>query len=142
MTSLLTRNLKPVVGTVVTINGYDDTDLEEFLEENGNQVLITSREGDMFWGDVVTDKVAKGRVDLPYHFEFSDIESVDYINTDLTDEERHYTKTYIHELVNSSVDNTLGSITDVLLESLTDHQLAALAYVLATHKFNTEMEEI
>jgi hypothetical protein len=127
--------LKPVVGTVVTLSmDTEDEDLNEFLEEHGNKVLITSRENDMYWGDIVIDEVTMERIDLPYHFEYRDILSVDYINTYMTNEERYYTKKYIQELLQVN-DLSASEITDNLLDSQSDKQLAVMAYVLATVEF-------
>ena len=130
--------LKPVVGTVVTLSmDTEDEDLNEFLYEHGNKVLITSRENDMYWGDIITDEVAMERVDLPYHFEYRDILRVDYVNTYFNNEERYYTKKYIQELL--KVDNLATSETlDNFLDSQSDKQLATMAYVLASIEFEKE----
>lgn len=130
--------LKPVVGTVVTLSmGTEDEDLNEFLEEHGNRVLITSRENDMYWGDIIVDEVTMERIDLPFHFEYRDIASVDYINTYMTNEERYYTKKYIQELLQIN-DLATSEIIDNFLDSQSDKQLAVLAYVLATVEFEKE----
>lgn len=127
--------LKPVVGTVVTLSmDTEDEDLNEFLEEHGNRVLITSRENDIYWGDIIVDEVTMERIDLPYHFEYRDILSVDYINTYMTNEERYYTKKYIQELLQIN-DLATSEITDNFLDSQSDKQLAVMAYVLATVEF-------
>jgi len=138
MKSLLEGNLKPVVGTVVTLSTLtEDEDLNEFLEEHGNQVLITSREDDMYWGDIVTDRVTMERIDLPFHFEYMDIESVDYINDNMNNEERYFTKKYIQEML--KIDNlSISEYTDKMLDSLSDKQLAVLSYLLATREYNEE----
>ena len=138
MESLLEGNLKPVVGTVVTLSTLTaDDDLNEFLEEHGNQVLITSRENDMYWGDIVTDRVTMERIDLPFHFEGMDIESVDYVNDYMNNEERYFTKKYIQEML--KIDNLSASeYADKMLDSLSDKQLAVLSYLLATREYNEE----
>lgn len=138
MESLLKGNLKPVVGTVVTLStSTEDEDLNEFLEEHGNHVLITSREEDMYWGDIVTDRVTMERIDLPYHFEYRDIENVDYIHDNINNEERYFTKKYIQEML--KIDNlSVSESADKMLDSLSDKQLTMLSYLLATREYNEE----
>lgn len=138
MESLLKGNLKPVVGTVVTLStSTEDEYLNEFLEEHGNQVLITSREVDMYWGDIVTDRVTMERIDLPYHFEYKDIESVDYIHDNINNEERYYTKKYIQEML-KIYNMAVSESADKMLDSLSDKQLTMLSYLLATREYNEE----
>lgn len=128
--------LKPVVGTVVTLSmDTEDEDLNAFLEEHGNQVLITSRENDMYWGDIVVDEVTMERMNIPYHFEYRDILSVDYINTHMTNEERYYTKKYIQELLHINDLSTL-EIIENFTDTQSDRQLAVMAYVLSSVEFD------
>ena len=53
----------------------DDDELNEFLEEHGNIVIIEQIEDDYFWGKTQND------VKVPYHLEARDITNfLDYNN--------------------------------------------------------------
>lgn len=62
------------VGDTVLVSFYtDDDDLADFLEEHGNQIIITELEKDgdeltgNFWG------ISTDGTDCPYHIEYRDL---------------------------------------------------------------------
>lgn len=55
------------VGAYVWVVAQDDEDLDEFLSENGREVIIEEIEDDYFWGRTVSGK------QIPYHMEARDI---------------------------------------------------------------------
>lgn len=57
------------VGRIIELSSVtEDTDLDDFTEEHGEEVRITEIEGAYFWG-VST----KSNVTVPYHMEYQDI---------------------------------------------------------------------
>jgi len=127
------NELVPVVGTVVTVSiNTEDEDLADALQEHGNSVLITSREDDMYWGEIITDN---GRVDLEYHFEYMDITEVQYINDNFVPGER----VHVEESVLEHVRALGGEWFESFIRSLSDKQLSRLNYLLLSNEY---MEEI
>lgn len=60
---------KYIVGRKVVLRSVtEDTDLDDFTEEYGDEVVITSIEGAYFWGVNMEHKVV-----VPYHMEYQDI---------------------------------------------------------------------
>ena len=60
---------KYIVGRKVVLrNVTEDNDLDNFTEEYGDEVVITSIEGAYFWGVNMEHKVV-----VPYHMEYQDI---------------------------------------------------------------------
>lgn len=60
------ENLKPNTKVITSI-GTDDNELNEFLSEHGNEVVIQHIEDDYFWGKTTTG------IEIPYHMEVRDI---------------------------------------------------------------------
>lgn len=62
-------NEKYIVGRKVVLRSVtEDTDLDDFTEQYGDEVVITSIEGAYFWGVNMEHKVV-----VPYHMEYQDI---------------------------------------------------------------------
>lgn len=60
------ENLKTNTKVIISIN-TDDNELDEFLSEHGNEVIIQHVEDDYFWGKTTTG------IEIPYHMEARDI---------------------------------------------------------------------
>ena len=56
------------IGSIVNISlNTDDEDLNEFISEYGNKVIIEHIEDDYFWGRTIDN------INIPYHMEFRDV---------------------------------------------------------------------